>query len=258
MLSIVMSVYNGEKTVGSAIGSILNQTYDNFEFIIVDDCSEDKTLQILYDYQKQDIRIKIIKNNKNLGLAASLNKGINESSGDWIVRMDDDDESLPDRLEKQIDFIRNHPDVDIFGGKVIFQDIDGNEMPNHFLHWPPIDKEKIEKLFYTINPLIHPTVCMRRKSIMSIGLYNKSFSGAEDYELWVRAWKSGLNIQNMDDLLIRYTVNPGKKSFKRIWKKFYVKQYIVKQYGFPKKYYFHNIAKLSRDILIKFNLYNPI
>ncbi len=253
-----MSVYNGEKTLGRAIESMLNQTYNNFEFIIVDDCSKDQTSKILYDYQKKDSRIKVLKNEKNLGIAASLNKGILESKGEWIVRMDDDDESLLDRLEKQINFLQKNQNVDIFGGKCIFQDINGNEIKSYSTNYPPVTTEEIEKLFYKTCPLMHNTICMKRQKIIDIGLYNKNFSGAEDYELWVRAWKNGLIINNMDEFLVRFTRNPGKKSFKRIWKKFYVQQFIVKQYSFPKKYYFYNIVKMGRDILIKFNLYNPI
>lgn len=257
MLSIVMSVYNGEKTVGRAIESILNQTYKDFEFIIINDCSRDQTLNILQEYQLEDSRIKILHNEKNLGLAASLNKGINESSGDWIVRMDDDDISLHDRLENQFNFIQMNPDVDIFGGKAIFQDIYGDEVENFFPHWPPMDIKDIENFFYTSSPLIHPTVCMRKQAIKEIGLYNKDFSGAEDYELWVRAWKNGLHIKNMNTILIRYTVNLGKKSFKRIWKKIYVKYYIIKKYNFPRKYHFHNFVTLLKDVLIKMKLFNP-
>jgi len=253
-----MSVYNGEKTVGKAIESILNQTYKNFEFIVIDDRSQDQTLQILYNYQKQDSRIKILKNDKNLGIAESLNKGILEAKGEWIARMDDDDESLPDRLEKQIDYIKNHPDVDIFGGKAIFRDIHGNEMPNYFNNWPPINTNDIEKFLYHNSPIIHPTVFIRKQSLFNLGLYNKDFSGAEDYELWTRAWKNKLNIRNLDDILIRYTVNPEKKSFKRIWKRYYVKNYIIKQYNFPKRYYYYNLIILMKHILKKINLYNPI
>lgn len=253
-----MSVYNGEKTVGKAIESMLNQTYNNFEFIIINDCSKDQTLKILQEYKEKDNRIKILHNEKNLGLAASLNKGILKSTGDWIIRMDDDDISLSDRIEKQINFMQNNPDIDIFGGKAIFQDIDGNEVKSYSPNYPPTDTKEIEKLFYKTCPLMHNTICMRKKSIMDVGMYNKDFSGAEDYELWVRAWKSGLIIKNMNDILVRFTVNPRKNSFKRIWKTYYVKNYIIKQYDFPRKYYFHNIAKLVKNILIKLNLYNPI
>ena len=112
------------------------------------------------------ITIKIIKNETTLGIAASLNKGIIESSGDWIVRMDDDDESLPDRLEKQINFLRKNSDVDIFGSKAIFQNLHGKVIKDFISHWPPTDKKEIEKLFYAMTPLIHPTVCMRKKSII--------------------------------------------------------------------------------------------
>lgn len=257
MLSIVMPVYNGEKTVGRAIESMLKQTYDNFEFIIIDDCSTDQTLQILQNFQEKDHRIKILKNKTNLGIAASLNKGIIKSKGGWIVRMDDDDESFSDRLEKQVDFLLHNPDVDIFGGKSIFQDINGNEVKSYFPNYPPITTEEIEKLFYHTCPLMHNTVCMRKQKIIDIGLYNEDFSGAEDYELWVRAWRSGLSIKNMNEYLVRFTVNPGKRSFKRLWKTYYVRNYIIKQYNFPKMYYFHNFALFIRDILIRVNLYNP-
>lgn len=258
MLSIVMSVYNGETTVGRSIESMLDQTYDDFEFIIIDDCSKDNTLEILNAYQNKDSRIKILRNEKNLGIAASLNKGIKESKGEWIIRMDDDDESLPDRLEKQVEYMQKNPDVDIFGAKCIFQDINGNEVKSYSPNYPPVTTEDIEKVFYRESPLMHNTICMRKQKIVDIGMYNKNFSGAEDYELWTRAWKSGMIIKNMDDYLVRFTFNPGKKSFKRIWKKFYVRNYIIKHYHFPKKYYYLNIAKAARDILIKFNLYNPI
>jgi len=257
MLSIVMPVYNGEKTVARAIESMLDQTYSDFEFIIIDDCSRDQTSQILQNFQAKDHRIKILTNKTNLGIAASLNKGIIEAKYDWIVRMDDDDESLPDRLAKQVEFLQRDPDVDIFGGKSTFQDIDGNEVKSYFPGYPPLTTEEIEKLFYYVSPLIHVTTCMRKQKIIDIGLYNQDFSGAEDYELWVRAWRRGLSIKNMDEYLVKVTVNPGKKSFKRIWKKYCVKNYIIKQYDFPVKYYFHNFAIFVRDILIRVKLYNP-
>jgi len=215
-------------------------------------------LEILYDYQKKDSRIKVLKNEKNLGIAASLNKGILESKGEWIVRMDDDDESLPDRLEKQVEYMQKNPDVDIFGAKCIFQDINGTEVKSYSPNYPPVTSEEIENVFYRVSPLMHNTICMRKQKIIDIGMYNEDFSGAEDYELWVRAWKSGMTIKNMDEYLVRFTFNPGKKSFKRIWKKFYVRHYIIKQHNFPNKYYYQNIAKAARDILIKLNLYNPV
>jgi glycosyltransferase involved in cell wall biosynthesis len=257
MLSIVMPVYNGEKTVARAIESMITQTYSDFEFIIIDDCSRDQTSQILQNFQAKDRRIKILRNQTNLGIAASLNKGILEARGDWIVRMDDDDESLPDRIAKQVKFIQTNPDLDIFGGKAIFQNRDGEVNKNYFPEWPPILQEDIETFIYTTSPLIHPSVCMRKQRIQDIGLYNKDFSGAEDYELWVRAWRRGLSIKNMDEYLIRYTVYSGKLSFKRIWRTFYVRNYIIQQYSFPKIYFFHNFAQFVKDILIKVNLYNP-
>ncbi len=252
-----MPVYNGEKTVARAIESMLMQTCSDFEFIIIDDCSHDQTLPILQNFQEKDRRIKILRNQTNLGIAASLNRGIIEAKGEWIIRMDDDDESLPDRLEKQIEFIQKNPDIDIFGGKAIFQNRYGEVYKNYFPEWPPILQKDIETFIYITSPLIHPTVCMRKQSIQDIGLYNKDFSGAEDYELWVRAWRRGLSIKNMDEYLIRFTVDLKKRSFKRLWKTYKVENYIIKNYDFPIIYYLHNFVLFVKDILIKINLYNP-
>ena len=247
-----MPVYNGEISAGRAIKSMLDQTYDDFEFIIIDDSSKDNTLEILNAYKNKDSRIKILHRKQMHGVPTSLNKGIIEAKGEWIIRMDDDDESLPDRLEKQVEYMQKNPDVDIFGAKCIFQDINGNKVKSYSPNYPPVNTEDIEKLLYQTSPLMHNTICMRKQKILDIGMYNEDFSGAEDYELWVRAWKSGLVIKNMNEFLVRFTFNPGKKSFKRIWKKYYVKNYIVKQYDFPVKYYLRHFAILIKDLLVKF------
>jgi len=101
-ISVIMSVYNSEKTLKRAVDSILNQIFDDFEFIIIDDCSIDNSWNILKEYEKQDKRVKVFKNEKNLGLAANLNKGLKLAKADIIARMDSDDYSYPNRLKKSI------------------------------------------------------------------------------------------------------------------------------------------------------------
>src|SRR3989338_10709157 len=112
-ISVIMSVYNGMPYLPEAVKSILNQTYKNFEFIIIDDASTDQSTKYLRFLK--DKRIKLIKNSKNLGLAASLNKALKFAKGEYIARMDADDISLPKRFEKQVKFFKKHPSVDICG-----------------------------------------------------------------------------------------------------------------------------------------------
>ena len=113
-ISVVMAVYNGEKYLRSAIDSILSQTYIDFEFIIIDDCSTDNTANILESYT--DSRIQIIRNEKNLRLPASLNKGLKIAKGKYIARMDADDIAMPDRFEKQVKYLEAHQEVAVIGG----------------------------------------------------------------------------------------------------------------------------------------------
>jgi glycosyltransferase involved in cell wall biosynthesis len=117
-----MPVYNGSKHLSDAVDSILTQTYTNFEFLIIDDASTDNSFEILKSYK--DDRIRLIKNEKNIGLSASLNKGLNLALGKYIARMDQDDISLPNRLEKQIEYFKEHNDICVLGSwfKVISGD----------------------------------------------------------------------------------------------------------------------------------------
>lgn len=118
-----MGVYNAEKTIKRCIDSILNQTYENWEFIICNDGSSDGTLNILNEYQKTDSRIKVISNKSNKKLAVSLNRCLKYAKGKYIARMDADDESLPQRLEVEVDFLERHEQVDLVGcNRIIFDE----------------------------------------------------------------------------------------------------------------------------------------
>ena len=114
-VSVIMSVYNGEKYLKEAINSILNQTFKDYEFIIVNDASTDKSIKILEEYAKKDNRIGLIHNEKNIGLTRSLNKAIKSANGAYIARQDADDISLPPRLEEEVNFLDKHPTVGLVG-----------------------------------------------------------------------------------------------------------------------------------------------
>ncbi len=180
LVSVVLSVYNGEKYLEESIDSILQQCYTNFEFIIINDGSTDKSLEIIKSYD--DKRIVLI-NRENKGLIESLNEGIRKSRGKYIARMDADDIALPSRFEEQVRFMDKNLDIGICGTAVIGF---GENIQEHIWKLSSIDVTlKAELLFSSC--FAHPSVMIRRKIIVENELYyNKGFLHAEDFELWVR------------------------------------------------------------------------
>lgn len=205
-VTVLLSVYNGERFLAEAIDSILCQSYKNFEFIIIDDASTDSTAEILKRYEREDSRIKIVTNAVNLRLAASLNKGISLASGELIARMDADDVSLPGRLEKQVAFMQANPNVSVCGTALSVYDSPST------VWLPPLDNDSIRAMLFFESCLYHPTVIMR-KSIFN-GLDSPYFSSmlpAEDYDLWSRvAQRKEILFANLPAPLLRYRINEGK------------------------------------------------
>jgi glycosyltransferase involved in cell wall biosynthesis len=183
-VSVVMSVYNGEKYLKESIDSILHQTFTDFEFIIINDGSTDETGKILSNYN--DSRIKIIEQ-ENLGLTKSLNKGIKLSKGEYIARMDADDISLPERFEKQIKFLDANPEFAAVGCWYYLIDEDGVIIKECK---PSIKPYKIKKAFIYSSPIIHPSAMIRRKVLEEVNFYDEKFKYAQDRDLWFRILKS--------------------------------------------------------------------
>ena len=198
-----MAVYNGEKYLAEAIESILGQTFRDFEFIIVDDGSTDQTMELLTSFATRDERIRIIANEKNIGLAESLNSAIEIAQGELIARMDADDISLPDRFEKQVEFLNDHPEIWIVGGQIIKINASG---------------EEVEKLSYTSNPHVlrwnmifgqigivsHPGSMIRKKAFNDFGLY-QNLQTCQDLEFWGRFIdQEYLPIYNLDIPILKY------------------------------------------------------
>lgn len=206
VISVVMSVYNGGKYLREAIDSILLQSYQNFEFIIIDDCSTDNSVEIIEGYH--DSRIKLIRNEKNMRLPASLNKGIRLASGKYIARMDADDISKPERFARQVEYLDSHPDVAVVGSSFQAIDEDGNDL---YVHSAPIGS-KLIKYCLMPSPLAHPTVMMRRDVIVNNNLfYDEQYSSAQDYDLWLRIIKK-FKIDNLPDILLRYRIQKNSIS----------------------------------------------
>lgn len=181
-VSVLLAVHNEERFVRGAIESILRQTFTAFKLIVVDDASTDGTADVLAGIS--DLRLRVIRNPSNLGLTASLNRGLAIAKGEFIARLDGDDEAHPERLQRQVDFLLARPSVGIVGTSRRVIDEDG-----HLLYEAtaiPNDADIRWRLLLG-NPLAHPTVMIRRAVLENHGLrYDESFRTAQDYELWTR------------------------------------------------------------------------
>jgi glycosyltransferase involved in cell wall biosynthesis len=196
-----MPAYNAEQFIARAIESILSQDFKDFECIIIEDGSSDATKSIIARYT--DPRIRLIANQNNIGLAHSLNAGIQAARGAFIARMDADDVSLPERLKVQVLFLENHPEIACIGSRARAIYADGR--PSKIL-WRPTHEESTKFLSLFETPLLHPTV-MGRASIMRKYLYNPSLARSEDYDLWSRMLADNLRITNIPHILLSYYVH---------------------------------------------------
>ncbi|QQS26905.1 glycosyltransferase [bacterium] len=199
LVSVVMSVYNGEKYLREAIDSILNQIFTDFEFIIINDGSTDDTLKIIKDYK--DPRIVLISR-KNKGLVASLNEGIKKARGKYIARMDADDISLPERFEKQVEYLEGHPEIDLVASQI--QTFYNNR--DELIVYKPITSYEIYYLLGAGSIIAHPSVIMRKNAVKKTGLYKQAMWPAEDYDLWSRIVNKS-NAHNLPEVLLRYRIN---------------------------------------------------
>jgi len=200
---VLMPVYNGEAYLKEAIESILNQTFKDFEFLIINDASTDQSLEIINKYLT-DKRIKLINNEKNMGLVYSLNKGLDLANSKYIVRMDQDDIALPTRLEKQIEFMEKNPDVGVSG---TWFEIFYMENTNTCLVQHPIEHRDIQINMLFECSIGHPTVCLNLPLFNKYNLrYDSQFENAEDYELWSRAINY-FKFANIPEVLLKYRLH---------------------------------------------------
>ena len=210
MISVVMSVYNGERFLREAVESILHQSFRSFEFIIVDDGSTDSSPRILEEYARRDPRVRVLRQ-ANRGLVESLNRGIREAQGKYIARMDADDVALPSRLEAQVEFMEHYPDVAVLGGAVEFIDAEGNSLRTSYY---PTGDEEIQAALLHECPIQHPAVLMRREPVLAAGGYRRAVTDAEDYDLWMRLGER-MRLANLPEVVLRYRLHGDQISLKK-------------------------------------------
>lgn len=213
LVSVIMGAYNCEDTLKRAVDSIIAQTYTNWEFLICDDCSTDRTLEILNEYHKKDSRIIVLHNKKNRRLAFSLNHCLKYSKGKYVARMDADDESLSERFQKQVVFLETHPNYDCVGsGRIIF-DENGTEIVKNG------SGEAQKSRLLTNTPFSHPTIMMKKSVYDELNSYTVSQATmrAEDLDLWFRFFYANHRGYILYEPLYRYqetTNDYAKRSFK--------------------------------------------
>ena len=212
-VSVVLPLYNSEKYIGEAINSVLNQTFQDFELLVIDDGSIDCSVEIVNKYS--DKRIKLYRRD-HFGLINSLNYGISQAKGKLIARFDNDDICLPDRLKKQVDFLDHHPEVGVLSGGAYLIDSKGRQgkkaVKMHHLH-----NDIVFSLENFSNSIYHPTVMIRKSILISNGGYRKEFPVAEDYELWLRMLRNGVRFECLPEPIVkirRHESNMSATKFK--------------------------------------------
>ena len=207
VISVIMSVYNASEYLVECMDSIINQTFDRFEFIIIDDCSTDNTCAMIEAYK--DPRIRLYKNEVNEGLTRNLNKAIALSNGKYIARMDADDISLPKRFERQYEFMEKNPDVGLCGTWYeIFGDYE------KVVQYKTDHDEIVLKLLYQTQ-FSHPSVMMRKEVLDRFNIkYNTHYTTAQDYELWPRMTMV-CRVTNVPEVLLRYRFHSENISTKK-------------------------------------------
>ena len=197
-----MSTFNRAHALPNAIESILEQTFTDFEFIIIDDGSTDNTWNVIQSYAQKDPRIKALRNEKNKGLIYSLNRGLDVARGKYVARMDDDDKSVPFRLERQVWAMDENPDIIVLGANIIGP----NDKPKHLYSYPLInDPDEVKLNSYFSSALAHPTIIIRRDFLENNHIrYNPKYLYAEDTGLYKDIFEKGGKISSIDEGLLHF------------------------------------------------------
>jgi Glycosyl transferase family 2 len=205
-VSVVMPVLNAEAYIAQAIGSVLEQTLEELELIVVDDGSTDTSRAIVDRIASADARVRLVANERNLGISAALNQGCRAAQAPFIARLDADDVALPHRLARQLDFLHHHPAVAVVGGGARVIDSAGRQISTMRF---PTDNRLIRSALLRHNCFAHPTVMLRQAALLEVGGYR--FDQCEDYDLWLRL-SERFELANLTEPLILYRVHTNQLS----------------------------------------------
>lgn len=210
-VSVILPVYNAAQFLPSALESVLQQTYRDFELLVIDDGSTDESGNVINGYSAKDRRIRALRHS-NVGITETLNRGLLESRGRWIARMDADDISDPARLERQIEHVAKNLQTKVLGTRFTGIDSQGAPLRDYS---PPCQPWLIEWEMCRRCAIGHPTVVMEREFILKVGGYNRQLRYAQDYDLWLRVIRSGGQVANLHERLLRYRESPTSATIAR-------------------------------------------
>lgn len=257
MISVLMSVFNSDKYIRDSLVSVIETVSPKLEVILVDDGSVDDTKNIVLHFLESENGLEkdliFIENAENVGLPKSLNKAFSKSKCNYIARMDGDDVCLPDRFSRQLRFMLENNEIDILGSNAILIDSDSQVVGKTDV---PLQHEDIVKALAYKNPIIHPSVIMKREVLEKLGGYDEALLKAQDLDLWHRAAKFGFRFANMPDFLIQYRVDLEKKPIKTVFKGFRVSfSHAVRNRSVKGAVF--SLIDLIKYFLIKLNVYTP-
>lgn len=254
LVSVIIPCYNTSKYVEQAIRSIMNQTYKNLEIIVTDDYSTDDTLEILQNLAKEDSRIRLYKNERNLKIIKTLNQMVQKSNGEYIARMDADDISAPDRIEKQLEYLQKHKEIDVCGTNAVIIDENNNKIGKSIL---PSSFDEV--VFYSkyFCPVYHPTI-LGKSWVFKENPYSEDFVHIEDYELWVRLlFLKNVKISNIEEKLFFYRKSKSQissenslfqlKSTEKIYKKYLKKEDCIENSEYKRVILLEGLECSSQD-----------
>ena len=243
-----MPVYNGANFLPQTLNSVLEQTFNNWELIIINDASTDNSPLIINDFKRDDKRISLLENNRRLGVAASLNKALQTAKGKFIARIDADDTWDKTKLEKQLAYLEKYPDIDLLATQFVFLD----EIKKKRIHKSQHNSE------YEVNAnslvkknfICHSSILVKAEVINELGGYNEKYKNSEDYDLWLRLL-TRYNATILNEPLVKYRIHPNMASLKRRRQQAYysikARNYAIFNLNYPKKaliYHFPDIWKL--------------
>ena len=245
LVSIIMAAYNAEKTIELAIESVLNQTYSNFELLVINDCSKDGTAKLVEDFSAKDNRVRLISNEKNSGVSFTRKHGLEEANGSWIAILDSDDAWAPEKLEKQIE-LQNRTNADLLFTGSAFMDSEGRPI-DWYLHAPAEA---------TYRQLLKQNVLSNSSALVRKELYAKHYAVGdgmhEDFAIWLSILKDGKKSYGVDEPLLIYRIAKSSKSGNKIkaakmnWNTYrYVGLNVVEAAYYEAWYMFKNVMKYA-------------
>jgi glycosyltransferase involved in cell wall biosynthesis len=268
--SVLLPVFNGAGTLAQAIESILSQSEEDFELLVIDDKSRDRSAEIIRAYMSRDGRVEGVFHEANLGLAATLNEGLERARSGLVLRMDQDDESLPERIRLQVGFMEAHNDVAVAGSHVYHM---AKRRQYDRLVRVPVRHEEIMSVLPTSNCMYHPSTILRKAAVLEAGGYDADFKNAEDYELWLRLSRK-FRLANLDIPLLRYRFSTGGMTLGRKWQQLlYVQKAILshtqpqlsaaehenvaieRREAIGKDYFFEQVARGTIEELLRLRLW---